>query len=155
MPQNRFSCEEVKTIENQLIKYKISKLNISTQEILDVLLSDSILEMSYRKRIDKDILERIVLVYLSLFEDKNLLEYEELNASEKNILCRIISKGIASIYVDDEYITKDNSKDKLIIIDDLIDLLCLLTNFDRSTIKRLVIRDIKIYFFNGWKWDFI
>lgn len=155
MPQNRFSCEEVKTIENQLIKYKISKLNISTQEILDVLLSDSILEMSYRKRIDKDILERIVLVYLSLFEDKNLLEYEELNASEKNILCRIISKGIASIYVDDEYITKDNSKDKLIIIDDLIDLLCLLTNFNRSTIKRLVIRDIKIYFFNGWKWDFI
>lgn len=142
-------------MKNVIIKKNLKKLSNSTQEILDVLLSDSILEMSYRKRIDKDILERIVLVYLSLFEDKNLLEYEELNASEKNILCRIISKGIASIYVDDEYITKDNSKDKLIIIDDLIDLLCLLTNFDRSTIKRLVIRDIKIYFFNGWKWDFI
>lgn len=142
-------------MKNVIIKKNLKKLSNSTQEILDVLLSDSILEMSYRKRIDKDILERIVLVYLSLFEDKNLLEYEELNASEKNILCRIISKGIASIYVDDEYITKDNSKDKLIIIDDLIDLLCLLTNFNRSTIKRLVIRDIKIYFFNGWKWDFI
>ena len=140
---------------NVIIKKNLKKLSNSTQEILDKLLSDSILEMSYRKRIDKDILERIVLVYLSLFEDKNLLEYEELNASERNILCRIISKGIASIYVDDEYITKNNSKDKLIIIDDLIGLLCLLTNFNRSTIKRLVIRDIKIYFINGWKWDFI
>lgn len=142
-------------MRNVIIKKNLKKLSNSTQEILDKLLSDSILEMSYRKRIDKDILERIVLVYLSLFEDKNLLEYEELNASERNILCRIISKGIASIYVDDEYITKNNSKDKLIIIDDLIGLLCLLTNFNRSTIKRLVIRDIKIYFINGWKWDFI
>lgn len=142
-------------MRNVIIKKNLKKLSNSTQEILDKLLSDSILEMSYRKRIDKDILERIVLVYLSLFEDKNLLEYEELNASERNILCRIISKGIASIYVDDEYITKNNSKDKLIIIDDLIGLLCMLTNFNRSTIKRLVIRDIKIYFINGWKWDFI
>lgn len=142
-------------MKNVIIKKNLKKLSNSTQEILDKLLSDSILEMSYRKRIDKDILERIVLVYLSLFEDKNLLEYEELNASERNILCRIISKGIASIYVDDEYITKNNSKDKLIIIDGLIDLLCVLTNFNRSTIKRLVIRDIKIYFINGWKWDFI
>jgi len=142
-------------VRNVIIKKNLKKLSNSTQEILDKLLSDSILEMSYRKRIDKDILERIVLVYLSLFEDKNLLEYEELNASERNILCRIISKGIASIYVDDEYITKNNSKDKLIIIDDLIGLLCMLTNFNRSTIKRLVIRDIKIYFINGWKWDFI
>ena len=142
-------------MRNVIIKKNLKKFSNSTQEILDKLLSDSILEMSYRKRIDKDILERIVLVYLSLFEDKNLLEYEELNASERNILCRIISKGIASIYVDDEYITKNNSKDKLIIIDDLIGLLCMLTNFNRSTIKRLVIRDIKIYFINGWKWDFI
>ena len=133
-------------MRNVIIKKNLKKLSNSTQEILDKLLSDSILEMSYRKRIDKDILERIVLVYLSLFEDKNLLEYEELNASERNILCRIISKGIASIYVDDEYITKNNSKDKLIIIDDLIGLLCLLTNFNRSTIKRLVIRDIKLSF---------
>ena len=124
-------------------------LDKNTQEVLDVLLSDAILEMEYRNRIDNDILERIVLVYLSLFEEKNHLEYDELNLSEKNIICRIISKGIASIYVDDEYITNDNSKDKLVIIDDMIDLLCFLTDFNRSTIKRLVIRDIKIYFYQG------
>lgn len=130
-------------------------MNENSKRILDFLFSDSIMEMENRKRIDKDILERMVLVYLSLFDEKNHLEYDELNLSEKNIICRIISKGIASIYVDDEYITKDNSKDKLVIIDDMIDLLCFLTDFNRSTIKRLVIRDIKIYFYQGWKWDFI
>ena len=60
-----------------------------------------------------------------------------------------------SIYVDEEYITDDNAMDRLIIIEDLIELLCFLTGYCRSTIKRLVIRDIKIYFYAGWKWDFI
>lgn len=130
-------------------------MNLNSKRIFDSLFADSIIEMEYRNRMDKDILERIVLVYLSLFDEKNHLEYDELKLSEKNIICRIISKGIASIYVDDEYITNDNSKDKLVIIDDMIDFLCFLTDFNRSTIKRLVIRDIKIYFYQGWKWDFI
>ena len=142
-------------MKNRVIKEKISKLNLSTQEILDVLLSDTIIEMNCRNRINEDILKRIVLVYLSLFDDKEYLEYDELKASEKNIICSIISKGIASIYVDDEYITNDNAKDKLVIIDDMVNLLCFLTDFNRSTIKRLVIRDIKVYFYKGWKWDFI
>lgn len=145
----------MKIIKNRVIKDKISKFNASTQEILDILLADTIMEINCRNRINEDILKRIVLVYLSLFDDKEYLEYDELNLSEKNIICSIISKGIASIYVDDEYMTEDNSKDKLVIIDDMIDLLCFLTDFNRSTIKRLVIRDIKIYFYQGWKWDFI
>lgn len=142
-------------MKNRVIKEKISKLNLSTKEILEVLLADTIIEMNCRNRINEDILKRIVLVYLSLFDDKEYLEYDELKASEKNIICSIISKGIASIYVDDEYITNYNAKDKLVIIDDMIDLLCFLTDFNKSTIKRLVIRDIKVYFYKGWKWDFI
>lgn len=139
---------------NIKIKNFIMALDKNTQEVLDVLLSDAIIEMYYKNKIDKDILERVVLVYLSLFEEKNHLEYDELKLSEKNIICRIISKGIASIYVDDEYITNDILNDKLIIIDNLIDLLCFLSDLNRSTIRRLVIRDIKLYFYCGWKWDF-
>lgn len=142
-------------MKNINIKTRINKLNNNTKEILESILTDSIIEINCRNRINEDILKRIVLVYLSLFDDKEYLEYDQLKVSEKNIICSIISKGIASIYVDDEYITKDNSKDKLIIIDDMIDLLCFLTDFNRSTIKRLVIRDIKVYFYKGWKWDFI
>ena len=142
-------------MSNNEIKNRIEKMNKNSKEILEVLLSDAILEINCRHRVNEDILRRIVLVYLSLFDNKNYLEFEDLRVSEKSIICKIISKGIASIYLDDEYITNKNSKDKLVIIDDMIDLLCFLTDFNRSTIKRLVIRDIKIYFYQGWRWDFI
>ena len=142
-------------MSNNEIKNSIEKMNENSKEILEVLLSDAILEINCRHRINEKILRRIILVYLSLFDNNDYLEYAELKVSEKNIINRIISKGIASIYVDDEYITNDNAKDKLIIIDDLIDLLCFFTGANRSTIKRLVIRDIKIYFYKGWRWDFI
>lgn len=142
-------------MKNSLIKNKIKNLNENSQEVLEILLSDSIIEMNCRHRIDEATLRRIVLIYLSWFDDINYSEYQNSKFSEKSIICRIISKGIASIYVDDEYITNDNAKDKLVIIDDLINLLCFLTECNRSTIKRLVIRDIKVYFYKGWKWDFI
>ena len=142
-------------MENLKIKNKIQELENSSQEVLQLLLSDSILEIACRHRVSEDILRRIVLVYLSLFGEENYFEYDDLNLKEKNVICRIISKGIASIYVDKEYITDDNANDRLVIMDDLISLLCFLTDFNKSTIKRLVIRDIKIYFYAGWRWDFI
>lgn len=142
-------------MENIKIKNTIRKMNESSQEVLEILLSDAIIEINCRNRINEDILKRIVLVYLSFFDDENYLEYEKLKLSERNIICRIISKGIASIYVDDEYITKKNTMNKLVIIDDLIELLCFLTEFNKSTVKRLVVRDIKIYFCKGWSWDFL
>lgn len=142
-------------MDNIKIKNFIKELNKNSQEVLEILLSDSIIEMKCRHRVSEDVLKQIVLTFLSWFDDTNYSEYENSKFSEKSIICRIISKGVASIYVDDEYITNDNAKDKLVIIDDLINLLCFLTDFNRSTIKRLVIRDIKIYFYHGWKWDFI
>lgn len=142
-------------MENSKIRNKRKELNNSSQEVLQLLLSDSILEIACRHRVSEDILKRIVLVYLSLFGEENYFEYDDLNLKEKNVICRIISKGIASIYVDEEYITDDNANDRLVIMDDLISLLCFLTNFNKSTIKRLVIRDIKIYFYLGWRWDFL
>lgn len=142
-------------MKNEFFKSRINNMKSSTQEVLDILITDSILEIEYRKRISKDILERIVLVYLSFFTDKNYLEYEELSAYEKNIFCRIISKGIASIYVDDEYMYRDIKVEKSRIIYELMIFLCFLTNLNYSTIKRLTIRDIKIYARIGWDWDFL
>ena len=142
-------------MNNNDVKYEIEKMNKSTKDVYDQLILDSLLEIKFRNRLEESVLEKIILVHLSFFSDSNYLEYEELKTNEKNVYCRIISKGIASIYVDDEYITNDNWKDKLVIMEDLVNLLCFLTGFNKSTIKRLVIRDIKIYFHHGWKWDFI
>ena len=142
-------------MNNNDVKYEIEKMNKSTKDVYDQLILDSLLEIKFRNRLEESVLEKIILVHLSFFSDSNYLEYEELKTNEKNVYCRIISKGIASIYVDDEYITNDNWKDNLVIMEDLVNLLCFLTGFNKSTIKRLVIRDIKIYFHHGWKWDFI
>ena len=54
-------------MENIKIKNKIKELNNSSQEVLQLLLSDTLLEMGCRDRVSKDILRRLVLVYLSLF----------------------------------------------------------------------------------------
>lgn len=130
-------------------------MNIDTQNVLELILGDAVLEMQHRKRINEDVLERIVLVYLSFFSGKNFLEYDSLNSYEKNIFCRIIAKGIASMYVDDEYIFEDNKHHKSKMIYELMLLLCYLTNLNYSTIKKLMIRDIKIYIRVGWDWQFL
>ena len=130
-------------------------MNESSKKILDSLFSDAIIEINYRNRLDSKVTERIVLVFISLLEDENYLEFNELSSYEKSIICKIISKGIASIYVDDEYLDRSNQNEKLFIIEDLINLLCYLTNQNKSTIKRLVKRDIKVYSYLGWRWDFL
>ena len=142
-------------MKNQFFKNRINYMKNSTQEVLDELIADAILEIQARKRIKEDIMERIVLVYLSFFSDNNYMEYEELCSYEKNIFCRIISKGIASIYVDDEYIYEEIREDKSHIIHELMIFLSFLTNLNYSTIKRLTLRDIKIYARIGWNWDFL
>lgn len=70
-------------MSNNEIKNGIEKMNESSKEVLQLLLSDAILEINCRHRINEDILKRIILVYLSLFDDKEYLEYEELKVSEK------------------------------------------------------------------------
>jgi len=145
----------VKNIENLILKEKIDSMNESSKKILDSLFSDAIIEINYRNRLDGKVTERIVLVFISLLEDENYLEFDKLSSYEKSIICKIISKGIASIFVDDEYLDKSNQNEKLFIIEDLINLLCYLTNQNKSTIKRLVKRDIKVYSYLGWRWDFL
>lgn len=145
----------MKNIENLILKEKIDSMNESSKKILDSLFSDAIIEINYRNRLDGKVTERIVLVFISLLEDENYLEFDKLSSYEKSIICKIISKGIASIFVDDEYLDKSNQNEKLFIIEDLINLLCYLTNQNKSTIKRLVKRDIKVYSYLGWRWDFL
>lgn len=140
-------------MKNKLIKEKLNSMK--SKDILDQIVMDALLEIKYRKKLSEDVIERIVLTHLSFFGDINFIEYEDLTTYEKNVICRIISKGLSSIYVDDEYLTKENIKEKTIIINELINFLCVLTKLNRSTVKRLVIRDIKIYIYKGWSWNFL
>ena len=57
-------------MKNREIKNKIQNSNKNIWKILDNIFVDSILEIEYRKRVNEDILEQIVLVYLSLMGEK-------------------------------------------------------------------------------------
>lgn len=81
-------------MENSKIRNKIKELNNSTQEVLQLLLSDSILEIACRHRISEDILRRIVLVYLSLFGEENYFEYDDLNLKEKMLFAGLYQKEL-------------------------------------------------------------
>ena len=77
-------------MKNFTIRDKINKSSDYTHRVLESLIADAIIEMAYRNRINKDILRRMSLVYLSLFEQENYLEYDELSLPEKNIICNYI-----------------------------------------------------------------
>jgi len=58
-------------MKNREIKNKIQNSNKNIWKILNNIFVDAILEIEYRKRVNEDILEQIVLVYLSLMGEKN------------------------------------------------------------------------------------
>ena len=59
-------------MKNFTIRYKINKSSVYTHRVLESLIADTIIEMAYRNRINKDILRRMSLVYLYLFEQENI-----------------------------------------------------------------------------------
>ena len=59
-------------MKNRKIKNKIQNSNKNIWKILDNIFVEAILEFEYRKRINEDILEQIVLVYLSLMGEKKI-----------------------------------------------------------------------------------
>lgn len=56
-------------MKNEYIKNKISIMNKDTQNVLELILGDAVLEIQHRKRINEYVLERIVLVYIFLFSE--------------------------------------------------------------------------------------
>lgn len=132
-------------LKNKVAKNKISQMQNETQEVLDNIILDALMEIKYRNNIDEHMLERILLVHLSFFGTKNFFEYDELNEYEKYIICKIIWNGVVSIFVDDEYFYLRKSNSKSTIIDEITEILCVLLNCNRNTIKKLIEIDIKSY----------
>ena len=120
-------------MKNNFIRNRISRM--SNKDILDKIIMDALMVMKHRKLIREDVLERIVLVHLSFFGEINFMEYDELSVKEKFIIFNIISKGIASIYVDDEYMNVNIITRKSEVIEELISVLLYLTKLDKKIIK--------------------
>ena len=98
----------------------------------------------------KDMLERIVLIYLSLFGKREYIEIEDLTKYELSIICKIISQGICSLYVNERFLTSVTRYKKMLIIDELMEFLCIITNLEKDEIIILVIKDIRKYVERGF-----
>lgn len=127
---------------------KVDSMSGNTKTIIRKILDTFIIENSYNKYICEDMLERIVLIYLSLFEGKNYLEIEDLTKYELGIIYKIFCKGIARIYLFNEYLSKDIIIKRKVIVNEIIDFLSILTGIDTDNIRISILKDMNNYYKN-------
>ena len=124
------------------ITNKIRRMEETSRLILEEIFLESIVDISNKDFICKNMLERIVLIYLSLFGERKYIEMEDLTKYELKIICKIISKGICSIYINEKYLTPVIRYKKMLIIDELIDFMHIITNLEIDTLRILIIKDM-------------
>ena len=105
--------------------------------------------MNHKDYICKDMLERIVLMYLSLFGNRDYIEVEDLTKYEISIICKIVLKGIINIYLKEEYLEPKNRNIKMLVIDELIEFISLMSELQIVAVRVLVIKSIQDYLNNG------
>lgn len=93
-------------MDNRKIKKYFDKMSQNSKEIIVSIIEDSLVYLDSQNLISNYVLNRIVCIYflLSDFEYKEMIEFEDMNSNEKKLIYRIILNGIASIYVDNDYL---------------------------------------------------
>ncbi len=132
------------------IKNKIEKMEEESRTILEKIFVEFIMDINHKEFICKDMLERIVLIYLSLFGKRDYIELEDLTRYELNIISKMIFQGICYIYIDERYLTPVNRYKKMLIISELIEFVHIITDSEKDTIKMLIIREMKKYIEKGF-----
>ena len=76
------------------------------KKILVAILEDSLVYLDNQKLINNQILNRVVSIYFLLidYDYKNMVEFDDLNIKEKKLIYKIVLDGVASMYVDNEYL---------------------------------------------------
>lgn len=123
----KFYCFHIRgdgEMENIKIKRYFDKKNENTQRILINILEDSLLCLYNQELIEDVTLNRVISFYFLLREYKydKMIEFEEFSIEEKKIIFKMIMEGIASVYVDNEYLESSDrgTKYKQIIIGELL-----------------------------------
>ena len=128
------------------IRNKMKLMNANSRRILESIIIEAIIDMNHKDYICKDMLERIVLMYLSLFGNRDYIEVEDLTKYEISI---IGWKGIINIYLKEEYLEPKNRNIKMLVIDELIEFISLMSELQIVAVRVLVIKSIQDYLNNG------
>ena len=84
-----------------------------------------------------------------------MIEFEEFSVEEKKIIFKMIMEGIASVYVDNEYLESSDSgtKYKQIIIGELLSFFRYITKCSKEKVFDLYVKEVQKYRKKGFTWD--
>lgn len=145
-------------MENIKIKNYFDKMSKESQTILISMLSDNLVYLHDFDVVDKEVIRSISSLIILLIDYKTKIkikEFDEFNIYEKKILYSIIIDGIASIYVDNEYLEFSDigTKYKQKIIQELLSFFKYITKFSKDKVFVLYTREVKKYRIKGFRWD--
>lgn len=145
-------------MENIKIKNYFNKMSESSKTILIEILADNLVYLHDFETIDKEAIKNIssLLLLLIDYNTKNeIKEFDDFSIYEKKVLYSILIDGIASIYVDNEYLDYSDigTKYKQKIIQELLSFFKYITRFSKEKVFMIYSKEVKKYRMKGFSWD--
>lgn len=147
-------------MENIKIKNYYNKMSEDTKIILVNILADNLIYLHDFEVVDKEVVKSIsslLLLFINYNTKTAIKEFDEFSIYEKKVLYNILIDGIASIYVDNEYLEYSDigTKYKQKIIQELLSFFKYLTKFSKEKVFMIYTREVKKYRIKEFNWDSI
>ncbi|MGN1327913.1 MAG: hypothetical protein ACI4VQ_07570 [Clostridia bacterium] len=145
-------------MENIKIKNYYNKMSEDTKIILVNILADNLIYLHDFEVVDKKVIKSIsslLLLFINHNTKTKIKEFDEFSIYEKKVLYSIIIDGIASIYVDNEYLNYSDigTKYKQKIIQELLSFFKYITRFSKEKVFMIYTKEVKKYRMKGFSWD--
>jgi len=145
-------------LENIKIKNYYNKMSEDTKIILVNILADNLIYLHDFEVVDKEVVKSIsslLLLFINYNTKTAIKEFDEFSIYEKKVLYSILIDGIASIYVDNEYLEYSDigTKYKQKIIQELLSFFKYLTKFSKEKVFMIYTKEVKKYRMKEFNWD--
>ena len=145
-------------MENIKIKNYYNKMSEDTKIILVNILADNLIYLHDFEVVDKEVVKSIsslLLLFINYNTKTAIKEFDEFSIYEKKVLYNILIDGIASIYVDNEYLEYSDigTKYKQKIIQELLSFFKYLTKFSKEKVFMIYTKEVKKYRMKEFNWD--
>lgn len=145
-------------MENIKIKNYYNKMSEDSKIILVNILADNLIYLHDFEVVDKEVIKSIsslLLLFINYNTKIEIKEFDDFSIYEKKVLYSIIIDGIASIYVDNEYLDYSDigTKYKQKIIQELLSFFKYITRFSKEKVFMIYTKEVKKYRMKGFSWD--
>ena len=145
-------------MENIKIKNYYNKMSEDSRMILVNMLADNLIYLHDFDIVDKEVIKSIsslIVILIDYKTNSKIKEFYDFTSYEKKVLYSILMDGIASIYVDNEYLEYSDigTKYKQTIIHELLSFFKYLTKFSKDKVFLLYTKEVKKYRLKGFNWD--